>query len=129
MVTWVPSPVEKGGVVGGDGAGEAVSIQYTSPEVPGALITAYYYTVDRVLRGWQEEDDESPRWDVESMTELMICTDPADPGMTEEWSDYTYDTDHYPISFATEAEAEEKRDAAIRRESAEFYAWDGVTRR
>ena len=129
MTTWIASTPETGGTVGGDGAGEATSVRYTRPDVPGAMITVSYYTVDRVERGGQDEADDSPRWDVESQTEFLICTDPEDPGMSEVWSDYVYDSDHYAVSFPTEAEAEEKRDAALRRESPDFYSWDGVTTR
>ena len=122
-LTWhADGPPQPDGTVGGDGAGESVSVRYRAAEKPGSLITAYWYTVDLRMRS-DDQDDEYP-WDVEEMVEYLVCDDPDEPGSTEIWSDYKYDNP-LGLSFKTEAEAIVARDAAARRDQAENYLWDG----
>jgi hypothetical protein len=56
------------------------------PDGTTALITRSYYVV--------ADQDGGPTVGgphVECQTEYLVCTDPADPGMTEVWADYTYE--------------------------------------
>ncbi len=72
-----------GGDVGGDAQlDESFSVRFHHRDQPGALVTyCYYATLDL--------DDLTSIY-VEQQTELLVCTDPADPGNTEVWSDYSY---------------------------------------
>lgn len=124
MTTWTADgPPLAGGTVGGDGAGEAVSVRYTC-EKPGSLTDVYWYVVDLRERNEADENDEYP-WDVEEMTQFMVCTDPNDPGSTEVWSDYTYDN-LSAVSYKTEADAIAERDRQV--DTTAEYHWDGDPR-
>jgi hypothetical protein len=126
-VTWtVQAPaVTEGGDVGGDyQAGEAWSVRLASAQVPGAMINLYAFAEAlRVNHGMGEVP--SGEYCVQVMTEYLTCTDTADPGGTETWSDMVYAT--RPDVYATTGDAD--RDA---RKLAEAYAahpeafgWDG----
>src|SRR6266511_1521424 len=55
-----------------------------SDHQPAAMVTFTYYAA-------LDLDDLATIY-VERKTELLVCTDPADPGSTEQWSDYRYET-------------------------------------
>lgn len=128
-MTWtMDGDICDNGTVGGDGAGEATSARFTNPEHPFALFDVNVYTVDRIERGWQAEDDDSARWDIEVQYEWLICTNTDDPGGTETFTHIEYDANLYERSFATEEEALEKRDAVLRSIIAltpTSLTWDG----
>ena len=85
--TWVRDQTDGGVLPGGDVGGDAqldesFSVRFHHRDQPGALVTyCYYATLDL--------DDLTSIY-VEQQTELLVCTDPADPGSTEVWSDYSY---------------------------------------
>ncbi len=73
-----------GGDVGGDAQlDESFSVRFHHRERPGALVTYRYYPA-------LDLDDLVTVY-VERQTELLVCTNPADPGSTEVWSDYRYE--------------------------------------
>jgi hypothetical protein len=76
------------------------------------------------LRAGNGEDDHGYPFDVENQIESLICTDPDEPGSTETWSDYEYETPS-AVSYATEAEALKVRDNYVARERAEYSAGMG----
>lgn len=124
--SWQPDGqgVVADGIVGGDGAGEAVSVRYLNRHVPNARITAYFHVVDQRDRHSTLMQEPDPFF-VEEMVEYFVAAGPVteeDPH--EVWSDYTYD-DHAQ-SFATEAEAEAFRDRVVAADKAEDYIWDGT---
>jgi hypothetical protein len=49
------------------------------------------------------------RCSVEQQTAYMVCTDPADPGSTEVWSDYRYTTVQRGFASVEAATAAAKR--------------------
>lgn len=114
------------GVVGGDGAGQSFSVRYTRADIPGALITSYWYPVDEAERYGDDPDSETARtgWDVENHVEYLICTDPENPGMTETWSQIIT-RNPYEMVHETEAEAIAVAKKAAESEQAEHYEWDG----
>jgi hypothetical protein len=72
-----------GGDVGGDAQlDESFSVRFHHRHRPGAMVTYCYYAA-------LDLDDLTTIY-VERQTEYMVCTDPADPGGTEVWSDYRY---------------------------------------
>jgi hypothetical protein len=84
---WVRDPTGGGVLAGGDVGGDAqlsesFSVRFHHRDHPGALLTYRYYAA-------LDLDDLTTIY-VERQTELLVCTDPADPGGTEEWSDYRY---------------------------------------
>jgi len=65
-----------GGDVGGDAQlAESFSVRFHHRERPGALVTYCYYAA-------LDLDDLVTVY-VERQTELLVCTNPADPGSTE----------------------------------------------
>lgn len=114
------------GIVGGDGAGEAVSVRYFNRHRPFAQITAYFHVVDQRERGG-EEDMPFPFF-VEEMVEYYIADRPVtDSDQDERWSDYEY-TDFSNV-YATVAEAEAERDRLAEADCGEDYRWDGTSSR
>lgn len=128
--TWIPQGgVEDPGDIGGDvQAGAAHSrrfIRWMPSVSKWAVINDAYYQI---------EDERSSRVDgplyahcngptvtgIDRQVELIICTDPADPGGTEEWADYVYegvcteprrsDYDAYAKELATDSKAEDYPD-------------------
>ena len=126
-LTWAADgPPQPDGTVGGDGAGESVSIRYRAAENPCAIITSYWFVRDRRALGdsWPEGD---PPFDVENMIVALVCIDPEDPGGTETWSDIEYETPA-ANTFETDEEALRIRDRYVAQERADFYTWDGEPR-
>jgi len=85
---WVRDPqgggVLPGGDVGGDAQlNESFSVRFHHRDHPGALVTYRYYAA-------LDLDDLTTVY-VERQAELLACTDPADPGGTEVWSDHRYE--------------------------------------
>ncbi len=115
---WQPdgSGVRPGGDCGGVfQAGDSFSVRYVRPDIRGALITRTAYP----LRCGSE-------YTVQVKTEWLICTDPADPGGTEVWSDESYDdsgTGIYPSASAAEAAASQLAARLIG--DAGTHDWDG----
>jgi hypothetical protein len=97
--TWIPQGgVEDAGDIGGDvQASTAHSRKFIrwmpSVEKWAAINDAYYHAEE-------EYQHDGPlinnQW-TERQTEIIVCTDPSDPGSTEEWADYTYEK-YYPDS-------------------------------
>jgi hypothetical protein len=74
-----------GGDVGGDAqVDESFSVRFWHRDRPGALVTYRYYAAVDL--------DDLTTVSVERQTELLVCADTADPGGTEVWSDYRYET-------------------------------------
>jgi hypothetical protein len=74
-----------GGDVGGDAQlDESFSVRFWHRDHPGALVTYRYYAA-------LDLDDLTTVY-VERQTELLACTDPADPSGSEVWSDSRYET-------------------------------------
>jgi len=73
-----------GGDVGGDAQlDESFSVRFHHRHQPGAMVTYRYYAA-------LDLDDLTTVY-VERQAELLACTDPADPGGTEVWSEYRYE--------------------------------------
>lgn len=110
---------------GGDWqVGKACSRRFHNPEIPGALVTVYYYPGSYK----SEDDDESETFelDVECQTEFMICKDIDDPGGTQEWCTYTYNKDVYDNAFDSVEKAEAAALSALRRfDPVRDIHWDG----
>jgi hypothetical protein len=76
--------------------GNAASVRFANPELPGRLLTVYAFG----------EMGESGEIDLKTMTEFMICRDLDDPGSTEEWCDYQYEElDHRPLKGVADAQS------------------------
>jgi hypothetical protein len=85
--TWVRDQAGGGVLPGGDVGGDAqldesFSVRFHHRDQPGALVTYRYYAA-------LDLDDLTSIY-VERQTEYLVCTDPADPGSTEVWSDDRY---------------------------------------
>lgn len=119
---WLPDGtgvVPSGQVGGDDQVGESFSVRFSRADRPGALITRSAYPVTAVA-GCEGQ------FLVRVMTEWLVCSDPADPGGTELWSEQV---DHdKPDSYETAAEAEKAaRETANRLLSdAGALTWDGL---
>lgn len=121
---WQPDGqgIQPGGIVGGDGAAESLSVRYLNRYVPVASITSYFYVVDTRERG----DQSSAPFRVEHMVESYLTDRPiTEDDAVEVWSDYEYHTDAHHC-FATEAEAEARRDRLAAEDTGGFYLWDGT---
>jgi hypothetical protein len=76
-----------GGDIGGDAQlAESFSVRFHHRKLPGAMVTYCYYAAIDL--------DDLTTICVEQQTELLVCTDPADPGGTEIWADARYTTLH-----------------------------------
>lgn len=116
------TPARRGITTGGDRSdlqcGESLTVRFTCPAKPGSLIDVTFYPV--------EYPDGTGLYRIERMTEWIICTDPADPGGTEVWSDLDITTmpDRYSspanASFWMWAMAEEAETFP-----AAYTGWDG----
>lgn len=124
---WTDEGTDLGGTVGGDGAGESWSRRFTKRNDDGtfAVITSYYYPVNIGERYSEDEREDAALFDVENMTEFLVCTSLEDPGGTEVWTRYDYSA---PCDFAfdTEAEAFAYCEREARAETARLYPWDGL---
>ena len=119
---WVPDEmgITRGDQVGDDDqAGESYSIRFHRADRPGAIITrtAYPVTVTE-SRGGQ--------FLIRVETEWLVCSNPADPGGTEVWSDRrredetrSYDTAAGAEQAAQDVAREVLRDVAS-------LTWDGL---
>ncbi len=93
-----------GGDVGGDAQlDESFSVRFHHRHRPGAMVTYCYYAA-------LDLDDLTTIY-VERQTELLVCTDAADSGSTEEWSDYRYTTIASGLGSVEAATAAAKRAA------------------
>lgn len=94
-MTWQrrePAIFDGDGQPGGDlQTSEAYSVRWTRPIENGlyAFVTRYYYVA--------AEDGGSTR--IEEQTEYLVCTDPSEPGGTEQTADYGYRTVPWPGPF------------------------------
>lgn len=120
--------VSYGDVVGGDGAGAAFSTRYVKANDDGsfALITSYYYPVDITAR-CGEDNPDAGRFDVENMTEYLVCMDLEDPGSTEVWSEYEF-THPSATAFVSEEDAKRAARNFATAEDVSVYTWDGEPR-
>ena len=118
---WLPDEtgIGFGGHVGGDvQVGESFSVRYSRADRPRARIARTAYAVNL-------GSESKGQFLVRVQTEWLVCSDPADPGGTELWSDNAYDDE--AESYETEAEAE----VAARRVAADLLrdgpslTWDG----
>lgn len=135
--TWIAhgDVAEDAGSIGGDvQAGPAWSKRFDRwmPSIgKWAVINDSYYVAaeDRVV-GTEDAGEfevaESHEW-VQRQLEILICRDPSDPGGTEEWSDYTYETpedptrtdyDAYARELAGDSRAEDYPDPLTHRDAA-----------
>jgi hypothetical protein len=119
--TWVRDQtgggVGPGGDVGGDAQlDESFSVRFHHRERPGALVTYRYYAA-------LDLDDLVTVY-VERQTELLVCTDPEDPGSTEVWSDYRYEALQRGFGTVEAATAAAKRTAERHLTCDE--AWSGL---
>jgi len=106
--TWVRDQrgggVLPGGDVGGDAQlDESFSVRFHHRHRPGAMVTYRYYAA-------LDLDDLATVY-LERQTEYMLCTDPADPGSTEAWSDTRYETVQHGFASVEAASAAAKRAA------------------
>jgi hypothetical protein len=93
-----------GGDVGGDvQPAESFSVRFHHRDHPGALVTYRYYAAIDL--------DDLTTITVERQTELLACTDPADPGSTEVWSDCRYETVQRDLGSVEAATATARRAA------------------
>jgi len=93
-----------GGDIGGDAQlDESFSVRFWHRDRQGALVGYCYYAA-------LDLDDLTTVY-VERQTELLVCTDPDDPGGTEEWSDYRYGTVRRGFGSVEAATAVAKRAA------------------
>jgi hypothetical protein len=110
---------EPGGWIGGDiQRGDSYDVRFVRDDKPGSMITVSFYAV---------EYDECPgEFAVQRQVEWLVCEDPADPGGTEIWSDYSYDDISAVVMDAedeAERDARECADAAVNDDS--YFGWDG----
>jgi len=119
---WHPdgTGVDSNGWCGGDiQRGDSYSVRLVRDDKPGSLLTITFYAA---------EYDENPgEFDVQRQVEWLVCSDPADPGGTEIWSDYSYD-DVSAIVIDTEEEAEDEareRAEAVLADPSPYFGWDG----
>lgn len=122
---WLHEAAFFGGIHGGDGACEAWSRRYTwkRPDGPWAVVTFYYYPVDIEARNGEDAPDAG-KFDVEEQFELLICTDLDDPGGTELWSYYEYDSPH-AVAFDSEEEARAWCEGRAKSDLIRHMSWDG----
>jgi hypothetical protein len=114
--------ITDGGDVGGDiQAGNAWSVRYVRDDMPGSLITETVYAV-------KTPSGRGHGYAYQIQTEFLICTDPADPGGTEVWSDLTYEGSllDYPTLKAAGAEAWRVAERLNTEAQAGAHGWDGT---
>jgi hypothetical protein len=119
---WQPdgTGVQPGGDIGGDiQAGDSYSVRFRNPGLPHAIITYTAYPAG-------ESGPDSGEFYVQAEIESLTCTDPADPGGTETWSEVEYPPpgDGWYDSVA-EAEEAARKDAASYLDYAYCLDWDG----
>jgi hypothetical protein len=119
--TWVRDQRGGGMLPGGDVGGDAqldesFSVRFWHRDRPGALVGYCYYAA-------LDLDDLVTVY-VERQTELLACTDPADPGGTEVWSDYRYTALEGDFESVEAATAAAKRAAEAHLACDE--AWSGL---
>jgi hypothetical protein len=116
---WQPDGrgVLPGGDCGGDiQRGESFSVRYVRPDMPGSLITRTAYAVENC----------PGEFTVQILTEWLVCTDPADPGGTEIWSDSERNYEGTPIyNRAWKAEDAASQAALGMLREAGSHDWDG----
>lgn len=127
MDGWHPdgTGVENAGDVGGDiQVGPAWSVRYVNDAKPRSLITTSVYAVDH-NNDDPERRGEEYAWQAE--TEFLVCTDPADPGGTELWSDLDYEDGYFGYETLPEAESEARKVAENlnTEQAASAHKWDG----
>lgn len=118
--------IQPDGIMGGDGAGESVSVRYLNRHLPNAQITTYYYVVD--MRDRDLLHDAYPgspaSFVVEEMVDFFIASGPiSDVNAPEAWSDSEYHS--HDREFTTEAAAEAFRDRLAKVDRAATYTWNG----
>lgn len=118
---WLPDETDIGfgGPVGGDvQVGESFSVRYSRADRPYAKITRTAYAVN--LGG-----ESKGQFLVRVQTEWLVCSDPADPGATELWSDIAYDDEAESYETETEAEFAARQVAADLLRDGPSLVWDG----
>lgn len=131
MAEWIErtSKPTHGLVVGGDGAGEAWTVQWTKQNSDGTLssITSYYYPVDESARGDLVAEDIPKRFSVENQTEYALWADYV--GGAEKWTNYTYQNMTGDF-FAEDAAAALAKSRALDELNnfETYYSWDGRPR-
>jgi hypothetical protein len=123
--SWAPdgTGAQPGGVVGGDGAGESISLRYINRYAPNAQITAHYYVVDEVEAG-NLDDDNGPLFGVGMMVEFAVLDGPVgEPDSEVVWSEPEFD--NLSEIYLSEREAEAARDALVRQDKPSDYRWIG----
>lgn len=128
------SGVGPGGDCGGDWqVGESVSKRFVRDDLPGSLVTVSIYPIMH-----SEGDTCVPRnctpgqIELEEQIEWLLCDDPSDPGGTETWSDYTYesplaDLDGRSLDLPNVAAAEKAALRLLESWVPGLVSWDGVS--
>lgn len=113
------------GDVGGDiQAGEAYSRRFVHTRLAGRHIEVHAYPVANC----QPDPGAEPTISLEIQTELMVATDPDDPGGTEVWSDLEYSDlpERYERTYPSVEAAEEAAQEYLRTlDPARDFTWDG----
>jgi hypothetical protein len=93
-----------GGDVGGDAQlDESFSVRFHHRHQPGAMVTYTYYAAIDL--------DDLTTICVDRQAELLVCTDPADPGGTEVWAEVHHATVQRGLANAEAATTVAKRAA------------------
>lgn len=121
---WRPSGgVQPGGDVGGDyQVSDAYSVRFIRPDLPGSLITDYWYV---------ERDERDGSYYVRCQIEFLLCRDPADPGSSELWAGVAYDDDSDPrdyIDLHAATDRAQKLTSADALRGAGRICWNGRSR-
>jgi hypothetical protein len=111
--------VQPNGDHGGDiGVGDSFSVRYRRLDLPGSMITVTFYPV--------EYPDCPGEIVVQREIEFLVCTNPADPGSTEVWSEESTDDTAEVHDSVAEAEAAARELAEIALGHADLQTWNGL---
>lgn len=117
--------ISRAGDVGGDiQIGEAYSRRFVHSRLAGRHIEVSAYPVANN----QPDPGAEPVISLEIQTELMVATDPDDPGGTEVWSDLEYSDlpERYERTYPSVEAAEEAAQEYLRTlDPARDFTWDG----
>ena len=117
--------VESTGSFGDLARGTGISARFVRDDLPGSMVTVSYWPQ------CMEDYDDLPAYYVAGQIEYLICTDPADPGGTEVWSDIELDDDSDPMIYTDLSACEQGAGRQINRWLADvntYLNWDGKSR-
>jgi hypothetical protein len=117
--------IGKAGDVGGDiQVGEAYCRRFVHSRLAGRHIEVRAYPVANS----QPDPGAEPTISLDVQTELMVATDPEDPGGSEEWSDLEYSDlpEQYERTYPSVEAAEQAAQEYLRQlDPARDFTWDG----